>query len=515
MQKLSLSVLLHFLRKYSHWNLVRQSQCYHLYFIAKEDKSHRIKPRKKRRKDVKSPVKTSVTCNKIRSSTKSSKKKDILIFNQISKDVQDRVSMGHEVGSNVTTLTSRRSSFSSFIWDDYLPSYKLESDDYQDDDRQSNATPTFENDDSGSSTPVRQQNLDRYCEDSVLRQGDRLLKEMLQLRRDLERDKTQYEIKSGKDESSVPGGSLLPNYGPLPQDEENVLREKLEKMTEQIKKEMEEEFKKQQNLLEFEDNEDDDSKIKKIFTNILLERSEKDDKKQDNKEALQDAVRNMLMMNETPKTFEEAHKMFQSSNATKEKKSMTPSKKLNKKPNERNNSSKKTQETEKNKEIEIPFCSHKIKLKQESDREKSSTPTPSSIASSSSSKAPPKSSSENKICLSEEEQRAANDILRNLIEIRGNRKQNTDPVLDTMISVIQLSSGNLSLPSPVTSGAASGIHFRELFNFEVNFSESKEAFAKLAGCGEDKNVSVQELFPWTLNHSKNKQYDALTKSTNS
>ena len=131
MQKLSLSVLLHFLRKYSHWNLVRQSQCYHLYFIAKEDKSHRIKPRKKRRKEAKSPVKTSVTCNKIRSSTKSSKKKDILIFNQISKDVQDRVSMGHEVGSNVTTLTSRRSSFSSFIWDDYLPSYKLESDDYQ------------------------------------------------------------------------------------------------------------------------------------------------------------------------------------------------------------------------------------------------------------------------------------------------------------------------------------------------------------------------------------------------
>ena len=40
----------------------------------------------------------------------------------------------------------------------------------QDDDRQSNATPTFEDDESGSSTPVRQQNLDRYCEDSVLRQ---------------------------------------------------------------------------------------------------------------------------------------------------------------------------------------------------------------------------------------------------------------------------------------------------------------------------------------------------------
>ena len=45
----------------------------------------------------------------------------------------------------------------------------------------------------------------------VLRQGDRLLKEMLQLRRDLERDKTQYEIKSGKDESSVPGKNLSRN----------------------------------------------------------------------------------------------------------------------------------------------------------------------------------------------------------------------------------------------------------------------------------------------------------------
>ena len=31
----------------------------------------------------------------------------------------------------------------------------------------------------------------------------------------------------------------------------------------------------------------------------------------------------------------------------------------------------------------------------------------------------------------------------------------------------------MSLPSPVTSGAAAGIHFRELFDFEVNFSESK------------------------------------------
>ena len=37
----------------------------------------------------------------------------------------------------------------------------------------------------------------------------------------------------------------------------------------------------------------------------------------------------------------------------------------------------------------------------------------------------------------------------------------------------------------------------------------REAFSKLSGLSGDKNVSVQELFPWTLNHSKNKQYDAL------
>ena len=43
----------------------------------------------------------------------------------------------------------------------------------------------------------------------------------------------------------------------------------------------------------------------------------------------------------------------------------------------------------------------------------------------------------------------------------------------SLFSLIHLSSANVSLPSPVTSGAAAGIHFRELFDFEVNFSESK------------------------------------------
>ena len=65
----------------------------------------------------------------------------------------------------------------------------------------------------------------------------------------------------------------------------------------------------------------------------------------------------------------------------------------------------------------------------------------------------------------------------------GKNQKEKDPVLDTMISVIQvflfhksktlksfqLSSTNLSLPAPSTGG----VQFKELFDFEVNFSESR------------------------------------------
>ena len=67
----------------------------------------------------------------------------------------------------------------------------------------------------------------------------------------------------------------------------------------------------------------------------------------------------------------------------------------------------------------------------------------------------------------------------------GKNLKEKDPVLDTMISVIQvenpnksivnfkslqLSSTNLSLPAPSVGG---GVQFKELFDFEVNFSESR------------------------------------------
>ena len=110
--------------------------------------------------------------------------------------------------------------------------------------------------------------MERFYEASVLQQGDRLLKEMLQLRKDLEKDKMAFDFSTKESKDTTNG--LLPNYGPLEENEENTLREKLEMMTLQIKKEMEEEFHKQKSQLEFAKNDDDDLKIKKIFKNILL-----------------------------------------------------------------------------------------------------------------------------------------------------------------------------------------------------------------------------------------------------
>ena len=110
--------------------------------------------------------------------------------------------------------------------------------------------------------------MEQFYEANVLRQGERLLKEMLQLREDLEKDKMSFEISSK--EAKGTSENLLPDYGPIEQSEENRLREKLEMMTLQIKKEMEEEFHKRQSQLEFAKNDDDDSKIKKIFKSILL-----------------------------------------------------------------------------------------------------------------------------------------------------------------------------------------------------------------------------------------------------
>ena len=118
-------------------------------------------------------------------------------------------------------------------------------------------------------------------------------------------------------------------------------------------------------------------------------------------------------MNETPKTFEEAQKMFKSEKLKAEEKET-------KKPDDNvkaNNTSK---------TVEIPFCSHKIESKPPTEEE---AEVSSSVAQISTSSPLPFS----KLGLSQEERKAAEDILKELVEIRKEGKQKSDPILDTMI----------------------------------------------------------------------------------
>ena len=78
MKKISLNVLLRFLSKYSHWNLVRKSDGYHLFFLARDGDSERRSHNGKQ----KTRKLASVTCNKIRRNKihgKSHSKKDVFV----------------------------------------------------------------------------------------------------------------------------------------------------------------------------------------------------------------------------------------------------------------------------------------------------------------------------------------------------------------------------------------------------------------------------------------------------
>ena len=116
-------------------------------------------------------------------------------------------------------------------------------------------------------------------------------------------------------------------------------------------------------------------------------------------------------MNETPKTFEDAQEMFKS---------------------EKSKSKRETGNKKKEKDIktvEIPFCSHRIESKPPI------LPNEEEAQASASSDPPPPSSPIpcSKLELSQEERQAAEDILRELVEIRKEGKQQSDPILDTMI----------------------------------------------------------------------------------
>ena len=121
-------------------------------------------------------------------------------------------------------------------------------------------------------------------------------------------------------------------------------------------------------------------------------------------------------MNETPKTFEDAQEMFKSekSKSQQEIGNKTQHDKIKAKDI---------------KTVEIPFCSHRIESKPPI------LPNEEEAKASASSDPPPPSSPLpcSKLELSQEERQAAEDILRELVEIRKEGKEQSDPILDTMI----------------------------------------------------------------------------------
>jgi len=536
MQKISLKVLLRFLSRYSHWNLVRRSDCYHLYFVTKGSASianfpsSRCKQREQRarrkatklNREVKEVVPYARKQRKPGSTNQ--ERKDLFVFSPIFQNPEQAVHVGLD---NAVDERSKRSSFSSLIWDDFLPPYKKESDaiDTDDDERASfTSVETLTDFDSRESTPFnagrkakgkksKKEEINFY-ETSVRKQGDKLLRDMLQLRKDIENFKEPPEDNNSANEKRFKEieSDVQTHGAEIEKNEENILRERLEQMTIQIKQELEEEMIKnesQKDKAKENDANIDPSKVKDFFQNLIHQTDSKKENassekretgphksKLHEKESLNAAIQNLLQLEDVSK----GHQAFLGTFDLEEKrrsmsKGRSPSVKVD--TLKRRKKTKKIAEP-KPQIVEIPFCSHNQhptgmdagilpELEKDSNTNKMNT------------------------ILTPDEQLGAEEILRELIEIRDNKKNDKNPVLDTMISIIQLSSTNVSLPSPATSG--NGIQFKELFDFEVNFSESREAFAKLAGLGgpetTSKTVTVQELFPWSGAESGTGPYNRL------
>ena len=412
MKKISLNVLLRFLSKYSHWNLIRRADGYHLYFIAHQQgdvqTGKTAKHEKKRNRKL-----ASVSCNKIRKGSNTTpgkqRSKDVFVFNPIFNNIEDGVS----VGLDSAVERSRRSSVSSFIWDDFLPTYK---------DEERLGKTVSDSESSGRSTPVQtlpsessvreesQEVKEKFYEASMLQQGDRLLKEMLQLRKDLEKEKLDFEL--SREDKDRGCSSLLPNYGPLEYNEENLLREKLEMMTQQIKREMEDQFNRKHAVLDSE--EEEKNKIRNIFKSLFQVKNNEEERKEiSNEETLQSAIDNLLMNSESSETtFEEAQKQFKS-------KPPVEAKKKGKAKNQT-----KQVKVEEKQIVEIPFCSHPKTVKDlQSD----------AVSSNDNDKEVITGKADQTLLLTPDEKIAAEEILRELVDIRNTGGERKDPVVDTMI----------------------------------------------------------------------------------
>merc|ERR1712106_1199895 len=175
MQKISLKVLLRFLGQYSHWNLVRRSDCYHLYFVTKESSScistfptSRCKQREQRgrRKATKLNRDARETVPYVRKQkkedSKEGKRKDVFVFSPIFQNAEQAVHVG--LDNAIDDKSTRRSSVSSYIWDDFLPAYKKESDLDDDEEDKSSFTSieTITDFDSRESTPCQSEHSNDY-----------------------------------------------------------------------------------------------------------------------------------------------------------------------------------------------------------------------------------------------------------------------------------------------------------------------------------------------------------------
>jgi len=592
MQKLSLKVLLRFLGSYTHWNLVRRADCYHLYFVTKDSVGvtqlptprWQDKGRKARRRgskltknavtDIVPMVKKSRALS-VETPTPNSTGKDVFLFSPIFESPEQAVAEGLCGLEQTLEERSKRSSLTSLVWDDecdFTTPYR-EEEDLEGYESGSSYT-TIEESESRESTPREADDERAYLETSVRRQGDRLLRDMLQLRRDIEMDLNKEGPKTKEEQQ----GAVLNDLSDLESTpglevgkaEENMLRERLEMMTQQIKQEMAEELQKEklkhrksvsvpsttESTLNNSDvvingkgdvnasvdeaqmngngevvaeelpghidvkNSDDGEPLltpnghfeavteitekeaeseERICpaSNIVSGKTDEDEicgdtKSQTKAEATTENGNNgqhIIVDELAPHDGAPENLSVQLADEKKLKKSRTPSVKVD--TLKRKKKLKKA--NEKPTIVEIPFCSHSQHL------------TGQDQATFIECMEPKKAKPQLHTVLSPADRLGAEQILHELIEIRdGKSQKEKDPVLDTMISVIQLSSTNLSLPAPSVGGG--GVQFKELFDFEVNFSESREAFAKLSGDGKH---TVQELFPWTTGSGDTRQDAAV------
>ena len=135
--------------------------------------------------------------------TPSSTGKDVFLFSPIFESPEQAVAEGLCGLEQTLEERSKRSSLTSLVWDDecdFTTPYR-EEEDLEGYESGSSYT-TIGESDSRESTPRREDKERAYMETSVRRQGDRLLRDMLQLRRDIEMDLNKEGPKT-KEEQQV------------------------------------------------------------------------------------------------------------------------------------------------------------------------------------------------------------------------------------------------------------------------------------------------------------------------